>query len=56
MLLKIGQRITAPFLPTIAEVKGFSQRSGYARLEVVLLDGSYQFLTRNLTAVQLEQV
>ena len=56
MLLKIGQRITAPFLPTIAEVKGFSQRSGYARLEVVLLDGSYQFLTRNLTAVQLAQV
>jgi superfamily II DNA or RNA helicase len=51
-----GQQITAPFLPAAAEVKGFSQRSGYARLEAVLLDGSDQFITRNLSPAQLAQV
>ena len=51
-----GQQITAPFLPAAAEVKGFSQRSGYARLEAVLLDGSDQFITRNLSPAQLDQV
>jgi hypothetical protein len=44
-----GQQITAPFLPAAAEVKGFSQRSGYARLEAVLLDGSDQFITRSIS-------
>ncbi len=54
--LAIGQHITAPFLPAAAEVKGFSQRTGYARLEAVLLDGSNQFITRNLTPAQLAQI
>ncbi|MCL4264797.1 MAG: DEAD/DEAH box helicase [Anaerolineae bacterium] len=53
MNFQIGQLITAPFLPGIAEVKGFSQRTGYARLEVVLQDGSNQFISRNLTPEQL---
>lgn len=56
MNLTIGQLITAPFLPALAEVKGFSQRAGYARLEVVLQDGSSQFLTRNLNPTQLAQI
>lgn len=56
MLLNIGQHITAPFLPAPAEVKGFSQRTGYARLEAVLLNGSNQFVTCNLTPAQLSQV
>ena len=54
--LNIGQHIKAPFLPATAEVKAFSQRIGYARLEAVLLDGSNQFITRNLTPGQLTQV
>jgi superfamily II DNA or RNA helicase len=56
MELRPGQQITAPFLPAPAEVKGFSQRSGYVRLEAVLLDGRNQFITRNLTPDQLAQV
>ncbi len=56
MHLNIGQQITAPFLPSPAEVKGFSQRTGYARLEAILLDGSNQFITRNLTPDQLVQI
>lgn len=54
--LKIGQQITAPFLPAAVEVKGFSQRAGYVRLEAVILDGSRQFITRNLTPAQLAQI
>lgn len=56
MTLSIGQLITAPFLPATAEVKGFSQRAGYVRLEVVLQDGSNQFLTRHLNPAQLAQI
>jgi SNF2 family DNA or RNA helicase len=56
MTLSIGQLITAPFLPATAEVKGFSQRAGYIRLEVVLQDGSNQFLTRHLNPSQLAQI
>lgn len=54
--LKIGQQITAPFLSAPAEVKGFSQRAGYVRLEAVILDGTHQFITRNLTPAQLAQI
>lgn len=54
--LMIGQQITAPFLPAAVEVKGFSQRAGYVRLEAVILDGSRQFITRNLTPAQLAQI
>jgi SNF2 family DNA or RNA helicase len=56
MMLSIGQLITAPFLPATAEVKGFSPRAGYVRLEAVLLDGRNQFITRNLTPTQLAQI
>src|SRR5690554_4109622 len=56
MDLRSGQLISAPFLPSAAEVKAFSQRHGYWKLEAVLQDGSYQYITQNLTADQLAQM
>jgi SNF2 family DNA or RNA helicase len=53
---KPGQLITAPFLPAAAEVKKFETRRGYYRLEMLLLDGSNQYLSQNITAGQLAQV
>jgi hypothetical protein len=38
MQLSTGQIIQAPFLPATAEIKKFELHSGYALLEVVLLD------------------
>jgi SNF2 family DNA or RNA helicase len=54
--LKPGQLIRAPFLPNTAEVKAFSRRSGYCKLEVVLQDGSNQYLSKNLNPEQLAEV
>jgi SNF2 family DNA or RNA helicase len=56
MELHIGQLITAPFLPTAAEVKKFEPRRGYYQLEVLLRDGSNQFLSKNISATQLAQI
>jgi superfamily II DNA or RNA helicase len=56
MDLQIGQLITAPFLPATARVKGFSNRVGYCKVEVVLQDGSNQYIARNLTPAQLARV
>jgi hypothetical protein len=56
MKLQIGQLISAPFLPGVAEVKGFSERRGYWKLEAVLQDESHQYISQNLTAEQLAQV
>jgi superfamily II DNA or RNA helicase len=54
MTLSVGQLITAPFLPGVAEVKQFVERRGYCRLEVVLEDG--RFLSKRLKPAQLAQV
>lgn len=56
MELHPGQRITAPFLPANAEVKKFETRSGYALLEIVLLDGSNTFKALRITLDQLAQI
>lgn len=56
MALHIGQLITAPFLPAPAEVKKFEPRRGYYRLEMLLKDGSNQFLAQNITDSQLAQI
>src|SRR5687768_5986443 len=56
MELHIGQLITAPFLPAPAEVKKFESRRGYYRLEVLLRDGSNQYLSQNINDSQLAQV
>jgi hypothetical protein len=54
--LQAGQLIDAPFLPAIAEVKAVSERQGYWKLELVLQDGSRQYISRNLTAAQLAEI
>ena len=41
--LQVGQQISAPFLPTPAEVKKFEPRAGYFLLEVVLQDGHHTY-------------
>jgi hypothetical protein len=56
MELQIGQLIAAPFLPASAEVKKFESRPGYYRLEVLLRDGSNQYLSQNISASQLAQI
>jgi len=56
MGLQIGQLITAPFLPASAEIKSFEARQGHYRLEVLLRDGSHQFLSKNITPAQLAQI
>ncbi|MCB0190767.1 MAG: DUF3883 domain-containing protein [Anaerolineae bacterium] len=56
MNLQIGQQITAPFLPAQAEIKKFEPRQGYYRLEVLLKDGSNQYLSQNITEGQLAQI
>lgn len=56
MHLEIGQLITAPFFPASAEVKKFEPRRGYYRLEVLLKDGSNQYLSQNITDSQLAQI
>ncbi|MCB0164257.1 MAG: DUF3883 domain-containing protein [Anaerolineae bacterium] len=56
MELKTGQLITAPFLPAMAEVKKFESRLGYYRLELLLKDGSNQYLSQNITTSQLTQI
>ncbi len=56
MELQVGQLITAPFLPASAEVKKFESRPGYYRLEVLLRDGSKQYLPKNISPAQLAQI
>jgi hypothetical protein len=56
MELHPGQRISAPFLPTIAEVKKFEPRGGYALLEVVLQDGSNTYKALRITPDQQAQI
>ena len=56
MELQVGQRIAAPFLPAQAEVKKFEPRDGYYQLEVLLRDGSNQFLSKNISPAQLAQI
>ncbi len=56
MELQVGQLITAPFLPTPAEVKKFEPRSGYFLLEVVLDDGHHTYKPLRITDDQLAQV
>ncbi len=56
MQLHPGQRITAPFLPTAAEVKQFQPRAGYYLLEVVLDDGQHTYKPLRISEAQLAQV
>lgn len=56
MELQAGQRIAAPFLPAPAEVKTFTPRQGYARLEVVLEDGRHTFQSLQIFPEQLAQI
>ena len=56
MQLRPGQLITAPFLPSSAEVKKFEPRSGYFLLEIVLQDGHHTFKSLRLTPEQLAQI
>ncbi|MBE7469128.1 MAG: DUF3883 domain-containing protein [Anaerolineales bacterium] len=56
MELQIGQLITAPFLPAAAEVKKFEPRQGYYQLELLLRDGSHQYLAKNISPGQLAQI
>ncbi len=56
MQLHPGQRITAPFLPTTAEVKQFQPRAGYYLLEVVLDDGQHTYKPLRISEAQLAQV
>ncbi|MBN2394097.1 MAG: DEAD/DEAH box helicase family protein, partial [Anaerolineae bacterium] len=56
MQLEPGQRITAPFLSAPAEVKAFTPRVNYYRVEVVLDDGHNTFTALQLTEDQLAQV
>jgi len=56
MDLQVGQLVTAPFLPTPAEVKKFEPRSGYFLLEVVLQDGHHTYKPLRITDEQLAQV
>jgi len=56
MDLQPGQRISAPFLLTSAEVKTFEPRSGYYLLEVVLDDSHRTFKPLRITDDQLDQI
>ncbi|HDQ71911.1 MAG TPA: DUF3883 domain-containing protein [Chloroflexi bacterium] len=56
MQLRVGQLITAPFLPARAKVKQFEARTGYYRLEVVLQDGRHTYQSLSITDDQLAQV
>ncbi|MEA3340677.1 MAG: DEAD/DEAH box helicase, partial [Chloroflexota bacterium] len=56
MDLQPGQRISAPFLSTSAEVKTFEPRSGYCLLEVVLDDSHHTFKPLRITDDQLGQI
>jgi hypothetical protein len=56
MQLQEGQRITAPFLPDVAEVLRFEHRRGYCLLQVVLQDGARTYRSLNITADQLATV
>lgn len=56
MKIQAGQLITAPFLPATAEIKKIESRRGYYRLEMLLRDGSNQFLSQNITEGQLAQI
>lgn len=51
-----GQHISAPFLPSKAEVKKFEPRAGYALLEVVVQDGSQAYKALRITPEQLAQI
>jgi superfamily II DNA or RNA helicase len=53
---KVGQQITAPFLPATAEVIKFEPRSGYFLLEVVLDDGHHTYKPLRITDEQLAQI
>ena len=54
--IKQGQIISAPFLPTSAEVKRFEPRAGYYLLEVVLQDDSHTYKPLRLTEEQLRKI
>ena len=56
MHLQPGQLISAPFLPTSAEVKKFELRAGYALLEVVLQGGHHTYKPLRITSDQLAQI
>jgi hypothetical protein len=56
MELHPGQRIAAPFLSAPAEVKTFTPRRGYARLEVVLEDGHHTFQSLQVFDEQLARI
>jgi superfamily II DNA or RNA helicase len=56
MHLQEGQRITAPFLSAVAEVKRFEPKTGYYLLEVVLQDGHNTYQPLRITEDQLASV
>jgi len=56
MGLQPGQRISAPFLSTSAEVKTFEPHVGYYLLEVVLDDDHHTFKPLRITEDQLAQI
>lgn len=56
MDLRLGQRVTAPFLSAPAEVKTFEPRAGHYLLEVVLDDDHRTFKSLRLSEDQLAQV
>jgi hypothetical protein len=49
MQLEEGQRIRAPFLSGVAEVKRFAPKRGYYLLEVVLQDGRHTYQPLRIT-------
>ena len=56
MQLREGQRISAPFLAEIAEVKRFEPKPGYYLLEVVLQDGHHTYKPLRITEDQLAAI
>ena len=56
MHLQEGQRITAPFLSAVGEVKRYEPKAGYYLLEVVLQDGHNTYQPLRITEDQLATV
>ena len=56
MQIQEGQRITAPFLSAVAEVKRFEPKTGYYLLEVVLQDGHNTYQPLRITGDQLSSI
>jgi len=56
MQLREGQRIIAPFLAEVAEIKRFEPKRGYYLLEVVLQDGHHTYKPLRITEDQLAAI